>query len=109
MPDNLTLPSIPNPQVGIERLNDSWWVGCEEPFCGAEENYPTFTYKQAQKWRTAHRKAHMAGTVPVGRIFRAAWSIHIECNALPPIPVNEQYTSDNASYWRTKGIEFINE
>lgn len=72
MTDRL-LPAVPDADVRIECLDDHWHVGCYEPFCGAEEGYPTFTYNQAQRWRTTHCKAHADGIVTVPRNYFAAW------------------------------------
>lgn len=70
---NYLLSATPDADVEISRFDDHWHVFCHEEFCQREEGYPTFTYRDAQRWRTAHRKAHARGEVEVSPTYRTAF------------------------------------
>lgn len=66
--------------VEISIVDDGWHVFCHEPFCQREEGYPSFTYRQAQKWRSAHMREHEAGTVEASRTYWTAFDRAQEAN-----------------------------
>lgn len=79
MSDERTLPTNADANVEISVVDEHWHVFCHEPYCQREEGYPAFTYRQAQKWRTAHRKAHARGEVEASRTYWTAFDMARGC------------------------------
>ena len=67
----------PDANVEISAGETGWEAFCHEDFCQREEGW--MTYRQAQKWRTAHRKAHARGEVEASYTYRTAWDMANGC------------------------------